>query len=168
MDQIVLVDKNDHVIGQMGKMEGHQTGALHRAFSVLIFNSNGEMLIQKRSKGKYHSGGLWSNACCSHPRPGEKMEDAVSRRLQEELNIQLKPNFSHKFIYKVKFPNNLIEHELDHVYIGTFDGDPVANKEEIEEWKYISTQDLKRDIEENPSNYSHWFKIILSHEMIEV
>ena len=152
----------------MDKMEGHVKGALHRAFSVIIYNSKGEMLIQKRAKEKYHSGGLWSNACCSHPKPGEKIEDAVKRRIREELNIELNPTFSHKFTYRVTFPNNLIEHELDHVYIGTFDGEPTANKNEIEDWKFIGTEELKKDIEKNPSHYSHWFKIILSHEIMEV
>lgn len=168
MDQIILVDADDQEIGQMDKLEGHQKGALHRAFSVLIYNSKGEMLIQQRAKTKYHSGGLWSNACCSHPKPGEAMEDAVQRRLIEELNINLTPRFSHKFIYKVMFPNNLIEHELDHVYIGKFDGEPEANKEEIADWKYISKEELRKDIEQNPDHYSHWFKLILSHEILEV
>jgi isopentenyl-diphosphate delta-isomerase len=95
------------------------------------------------------------------------MEQAVTRRLHEELNISLKPSFSHKFIYKVTFPNDLIEHEYDHVYIGTFDGEPQANKEEIEDWKYISKEELKNDIKKNPDKYSHWFKIILSHEIME-
>lgn len=168
MEQIVLVDTQDQEIGLMDKIEGHRKGALHRAFSVLIYNSKGEMLIQQRAKTKYHSGGLWSNACCSHPRPGETMEEAVSRRLMEELTINLKPSFSHKFIYKVTFPNDLIEHEYDHVYIGTYDGEPIANKEEIADWKYISTEELKKDIKKNPDHYSHWFKIILSQEIREV
>lgn len=168
MEQIILVDTRDNEIGLMEKMEGHRKGVLHRAFSVLIYNSKGEMLIQKRAKGKYHSGGLWSNACCSHPRPGEPMDGAVSRRLMEELNINLKPHFSHKFIYKIKFSNDLIEHEYDHVYVGTYEGEPTINKDEIEDWKYINRDELKRDIEKNPSHYSHWFKLILSHKMVEV
>lgn len=168
MEKLILVDTEDREIGQMEKMEGHRRGALHRAFSVLIYNSKGQMLIQKRATSKYHSGGLWSNACCSHPKPDETMEEAVERRLREELNIKLKPRFSHKFIYKVSFPNNLIEHEYDHVYIGTYDGEPKANKEEIADWKYISIEELKKDIKKNPDQYSHWFKIILSQEIMEV
>ncbi len=168
MEKIILVDTEDREIGQMEKMEGHRRGVLHRAFSVLIFNSKGQMLIQKRAASKYHSGGLWSNACCSHPKPGESMQTAVERRLREELNIEVKPRFSHKFIYKVTFPNDLIEHEFDHVYIGTFDGKPQANAEEIADWKYIDQEDLKKEIEQNPSQYSHWFKLILSHEIMEV
>ena len=110
MDQVILVDTDDNEIGAMEKIEAHRKGELHRAFSVLLFNSSGDMLLQKRAKHKYHSAGLWSNACCSHPMPGENMEDAVSRRLNEELGIQLATSFSHKFIYHVAFPNNLIEH----------------------------------------------------------
>ncbi len=164
MDQVILVDTEDNEIGSMEKIEAHRKGALHRAFSVLLFNSAGDMLLQKRAKNKYHSAGLWSNACCSHPMPGENIKDAVSRRLQEELGIQLTPSFSHKFIYHIEFPNNLTEHELDHVYIGSFDGVPNVNKDEVEDWKFISQKELKGHMAKYPDQYTHWFKLILSDD----
>ena len=151
----------------MEKMEAHKKGALHRAFSVLLYNSKGEMLVQKRAFDKYHSGGLWSNACCSHPRPGETMASAVNRRLKEELGVDLHPDFSFKFIYNIKFPNQLVEHELDHVFIGTFDGEPKINENEIAEFRYVDPAELKIQIEENPDSYSHWFKLILNRAEIE-
>src|SRR5687768_10210348 len=118
MEEVILVDLLDNPIGTMEKMEAHRKGELHRAFSVLVFNSKGEMLLQKRSKKKYHSGGLWTNSCCSHPLPGEKIEVAASRRLKEEMGIDLMPRFSYKFIYRTDLDNALVEHEYDHVLIG--------------------------------------------------
>jgi len=167
MERVVLVNELDQEIGTMEKMEAHKKGALHRAFSVLLYNSKGEMLVQKRALDKYHSGGLWSNACCSHPRPGESMASAVNRRLKEELGVDLHPDFSFKFIYNIKFPNQLVEHELDHVFIGTFDGVPKINKNEIAEFMYIDPVELKNQIEKNPDGFSHWFKLILNRTEIE-
>ena len=124
MEKIILVDEHDNAIGTMEKMEAHRRGVLHRAFSIILFNSNGEILLQKRSKSKYHSGGLWTNTCCSHPLPNESIQDATRRRLKQEMGIDLQPEFAFKFIYKTPLDQNLIEHEYDHVFIGTFDGDP--------------------------------------------
>src|SRR5690349_19964529 len=118
MEQVILVDEHDREIGLMEKMEAHRKGVLHRAFSVVLFNSKGEVLLQKRSKNKYHSAGLWTNACCSHPRPNEPLQVAVKRRLQEEMGIDVDPQYLYKFLYQVELQNNLIEHELDHVFIG--------------------------------------------------
>ena len=123
------------------------------------------MLLQQRAMGKYHSPGLWSNACCSHPLPGEKIEAAGKRRLREELGIDLQPVFSHKFIYKTKLDQNLIEHELDHVLIGTFDGEPRINTAEVEDWKFVSVSWLKKDIAENPDAYTYWFKLIVDQQL---
>jgi isopentenyl-diphosphate Delta-isomerase len=162
MDEVILVNEHDQQIGTMEKLEAHRKGVLHRAFSVMIENSKGEILIQKRAKSKYHSGGLWSNACCSHPKPGEKTEEAVARRIKEELGIELIPSFSYKFIYEVAFPNQLIEHELDHVFVASFDGVPKINEAEVEDWRFVDQQQLLNEIEENPDQYTHWFKTILA------
>jgi isopentenyl-diphosphate delta-isomerase len=163
MEEVILVDKNDNAIGTMEKMEAHRKGALHRAFSVLLFNSNGEILLQKRSATKYHSAGLWTNTCCSHPLPDEKIEDATRRRLKEEMGIDLQPEFVYKFIYKVALEKGLIEHEYDHVFIGTFDGEPAINKNEVEDWKFVTVHWLKHDISQHPDHYTFWFKQILLH-----
>lgn len=166
METVILVDQNDNAIGTMEKMEAHRKGELHRAFSVLVFNSKGEILLQKRAKGKYHSGGLWTNACCSHPMPGEKMEDATRRRLREEMGIDLQPEFSHKFIYKITLDQNLVEHEYDHVFKATFNGAPLINKNEVEDWKFVDMRWLKEDIMLHPENYTYWFRVMLDHPQL--
>lgn len=167
MEQVVLVDEHDVEVGSMEKMEAHQKGLLHRAFSVLIFNSKGEILLQKRSSNKYHSAGLWTNTCCSHPKPGEKMEHAVKRRLKEEMGIDVQPEYAYKFIYKATLENNLTEHELDHVYIAQFDGNPVANPAEVETWKYASISAIQAAVQKNPEAYTYWFQLILKHPELE-
>lgn len=164
---VILVDKDDNQIGTMEKMEAHRKGELHRAFSVLVFNSKGEMLLQKRAKSKYHSGGLWTNACCSHPLPGEKMEVTIQRRVREEMGIDIKPEFSHKFLYKTPLDKNLIEHELDHVFVAKFNDRPKLNAEEAEDWKYVSLSWLREDVARNPDKYTHWFKLILDHPQLK-
>ena len=162
-EEIILVDENDKEVGIGEKLEVHRQGKLHRAFSILIFNSKGEILIQKRPRSKYHSAGLWSNTCCSHPRSNETLKEAVNRRLKEEMGIegvecQLKEIFS--FVYRVDL-GNLTEYELDHVFIGEFDGTPKPDKREVEDWKWISPRELRKDIKENSEKYTYWFKIIL-------
>ncbi|MEM5812433.1 MAG: isopentenyl-diphosphate Delta-isomerase [Candidatus Aenigmatarchaeota archaeon] len=158
MEKIILVDKNDRETGTGEKMEVHRSGKLHRAFSIFIFNSRGQLLLQKRSREKYHSGGLWTNTCCSHPRAGEKLDEAVHRRLKEEMgfDVPLKEIFS--FVYKVKFGNGLYENEYDHVFVGRFDGEPKPNPKEAESWKWVSLQALKNDIEKNPEKYTYWLR----------
>jgi len=168
MENIILVDENDNPIGTMEKMEAHRRGLLHRAFSVILFNSNGEILLQKRSSKKYHSGGLWTNTCCSHPSPDESIKDASRRRLMQEMGIDLQPEFAFRFIYKTDLDNNLIEHELDHVFIGAFDGIPVINREEVDEWKFVNLQSLRIDMERSPESYTEWFKLIISHPELDV
>jgi isopentenyl-diphosphate Delta-isomerase len=163
MEDIILVDEFDNAIGTMEKMEAHRKGALHRAFSVLLFNSNGEVLLQKRSKSKYHSGGLWTNTCCSHPSPHESINDATRRRLIHEMGIDVQPEFAFKFIYRTDLDKNLIEHELDYVFIGTFDGMPVINKDEVSEWKFMNLESIRKDIKQDPESYTSWFKLIVNH-----
>lgn len=163
MEQVILVTADDHAIGTMEKMEAHEKGVLHRAFSVLLYNSKGEMLLQKRAASKYHSAGLWTNSCCSHPLPGESVEVAARRRLRQEMGIDLEPTFAYKFIYKAALDKNLIEHELDYVLIGTFSGEPAINPDEVEAWKYVSVPDLRHDVKNNPEKYTYWFKLILEH-----
>lgn len=160
MDHVILVDEYDRQIGTMEKMEAHRKGALHRAFSVLVFNSKGEMLLQKRAQSKYHSGGLWSNACCSHPRPGETLAEATKRRMLEELGIESQPQYLYKFQYKAQL-GNLIEHELDHVYVCEFDDEPAINLEEVEDWIYINPDVLRTRIKESPEQYTFWLNKIM-------
>lgn len=158
---VILVDDNDNETGTLEKQEAHVSGKLHRAISVFIFNSEKEMLLQRRAHHKYHSGGLWTNACCSHPRPGETTLASARRRLLEEMGIdhkELIPAFSFK--YKAVLDNNLTEHELDHVFIGKTDIQPLINEDEVCEWKYISLADLENDLKKNPEAYTYWFKLI--------
>ena len=163
MEHVILVDTRDNAIGTMEKMEAHRIGALHRAFSIILFDHNGRMLIQKRSKEKYHSSGLWTNTCCSHPLPGEDLAVATRRRLNEEMGIDLEPAFSYSFIYKAPLDKNLVEHELDHVFVGQFNGIPAVNENEVEDWKYVDVNWLKRDIALHPEAYTVWFKLIINH-----
>lgn len=167
METVILVDEQDNPIGTMEKMEAHEKGLLHRAFSILLFNSKGEMLIQKRARSKYHSGGLWTNACCSHPLPDETMEHATRRRLLFEMGIDINSHFAFKFIYRVPLDKNLIEHEVDHVYTATFDGVPDVNPEEVEDWKYVSMDSLREDIEKHPEHYTYWFRLILDQTRLQ-
>jgi isopentenyl-diphosphate delta-isomerase len=159
-EQVILVDTNDTQVGQMAKMEAHEKGLLHRAFSVFIFNKKEELMLQQRAAHKYHSPLLWTNTCCSHQRNGESNIEAGERRLQEEMGFttNLKEVFS--FIYKAPFDNGLTEHEFDHVLIGFFDEDPNINKEEVEDYKWMLLEDVKFEIENNSDKYTAWFKII--------
>jgi len=159
-EQVILVNEEDEQIGLIGKQEAHEKALLHRAFSVFIFNDAKELLLQQRALHKYHSPGLWTNTCCSHQRDGESSLEAGRRRLLEEMgfNSELKETIS--FIYKAPFDNGLTEHEFDHVMVGTFNGIPKINKKEVASWKWMSLENIERDIQENPSEYSAWFKII--------
>lgn len=163
MEKVILVDEQDNAIGTMDKLEAHYKGVLHRAFSILIFNSRGEMLLQKRSVNKYHSGGLWTNSCCSHPTPGEPIAKEASKRLKYEMGIDLQPEFAYKFLYKSQLDNNFTEHELDHVFTGVYDGTPLVNSDEVEDWKSISIQALRADIVRYPYRYTVWFRLIMNH-----
>lgn len=156
---VILVDKEDKPIGEMEKMEAHRKGALHRAFSIFIFNSRGELLLQRRALDKYHSGGLWTNTCCSHPRPNEKTINAAQRRLMEEMGMTCDLSYQFHFLYKAEFENGLIEHELDHVFFGTSDVTPQLNLDEVESYEYKSLSDIKNDLALKPEKYTPWFKI---------
>ncbi len=161
MEHVILVNTEDAQIGTMEKIQAHTTGELHRALSVLVFNSKGEMLLQKRAQGKYHSGGLWTNACCSHPKPNEETADATKRRLKEEMGIDADPVFLYKFIYKTALDNGLTEHEYDHVFTCTSDKPPIIDKTEVEDYKYMDMKSLHEDIVANPQSYTYWFKLII-------
>lgn len=160
-EQVVLVDELDNTTGIMEKMEAHQRGLLHRAFSVLLFNDNDELLLQQRAGNKYHCAGLWTNTCCSHPYPGEDLLLAAKRRLMEEMGIGCELRKVFNFIYRASFDNGLTEHEFDHVLFGRFSGQPVINEKEVLNWKYMPFGDLQKDIAQNPQLYTPWFRIIV-------
>lgn len=160
MEKVILVNELDEAIGEMEKMEAHEKGILHRAFSVFIFNDKNELLLQKRASSKYHSGGLWSNSCCSHPRSGEHVVDAGMRRLSEELGFSVPLTSSFSFIYEARLENDLIEHELDHVLIGRYSNEPLMNPDEVEDWKYMGLNELALDMKQQPELYTIWFQII--------
>jgi isopentenyl-diphosphate delta-isomerase len=157
-DKIILVDENDKEIGTEFKMKAHKEGKLHRAFSIFVFDSQKRLLLQKRASQKYHSGGLWSNTCCSHPRAGESVSVAAPRRLKEEMGFvcDLRKMFS--FIYKAQMDGGLMEYEFDHVLVGNFDGEPKINTQEAEDFQWVSLEFLNRDIKENPDKYTYWLK----------
>ena len=160
---VVLVDQDDQKLGLMEKQQAHVAGLLHRAFSVFVFNSRGELMIQQRAASKYHSPTLWTNTCCSHPRDNETYEQAAHRRLEEEMGFDCELEYKFNFIYKAHLENDLIEHELDHVFIGTFDNEPKLNPDEVMAYRWVELDDLKKDMEKNPQNYTAWFKIIFEH-----
>ena len=161
MERVILVDENDTPLGTMEKMEAHEKGVLHRAFSVFIFNSNGDMLLQQRALSKYHSGGLWTNTCCSHPRENETTVDAAHRRLQEEMGFDCEINKVFDFIYKKQLDKGLTEHELDHVFIGEYEGEVKFNPEEVNAYTYKPVQEVLSDVLQFPKKYTEWFKICL-------
>ncbi len=157
--QVILVDENDNSVGSSEKMEAHIEGVLHRAFSVFIFNKKGEMLLQQRSLNKYHSAGLWTNACCSHPFPDEQTSDAALRRLEEELGFKTTIEKIFDFVYKANFDNGLIEHEFDHVFVGEHNGVVDFNKEEVMDICYKSIPEIYLSLQTNPGKYTAWFHI---------
>jgi len=157
---VILVDEQDNQIGLMPKLEAHQKAVLHRAFSVFIFNDKNELLLQQRAAHKYHSPNLWTNTCCSHQRQGESNIEAGKRRLQEEMGMICDLTEKFHFIYKAPFDNGLTEHELDHVLVGYSSKNPIINKEEVANFKWMSINSIKNDIFENPNHYTEWFKII--------
>jgi isopentenyl-diphosphate delta-isomerase len=158
-EQVILVNEQDEALGAMEKMEAHRKGLMHRAFSVFIFNSKGEMLLQQRAFSKYHSGGLWTNACCSHPHPGEEVNEAATRRLMEEMGFETPLKKIFEFVYKAEFGNGLTEHEFDHVFAGQYDGVIGFNKEEVNDFCFKDLDDIKKSMKTHPQKYTAWFHL---------
>ena len=160
MMDVILVDVNDVAIGKMEKMEAHRKALLHRAFSIFIFNSKGEMLLHKRSEKKYHSASLWTNACCSHPQPGQSTLNAANIRLVEEMGFTTTLTKAFDFVYKTPFDNGLTEHEFDHVYVGTYNSNNIIpNKEEVSDYCYKTIDEIEQSVLSHPQKYTAWFKI---------
>lgn len=162
MEHVVLVNDKDEEIGVMEKLEAHEKGLLHRAFSVFLFNFKGEMLLQQRASSKYHSPDLWTNACCSHPRPSESINNAAVRRLDEEMGMICELKHVFHFIYKAELDQGLTEYELDHVFIGVTDLLPKINKKEVKAYQYFSTEVIQKEIARKPELFTEWFKICFS------
>lgn len=162
-EEIVLVNENDSQIGVEEKLRAHQNGGkLHRAFSIFIFNGRGEMMLQLRSMKKHHFRALWTNTCCSHPLKGERLEDAVHRKLKQEMGFDTELKELLSFTYKAYDPESgLTEHEYDHVFVGVFDGEPDPNPEEADDWKWMGPEELKSDVKAHPEKYTPWFKLVL-------
>ncbi len=161
VEYVVLVTKDDKPLGTMEKMEAHEKGVLHRAFSIFIFNSRNQLLMQKRALDKYHSPGLWTNTVCSHPHSGEEVLAAANRRLQEEMGLQCSMSETFSFVYKADVGDGLKEHEYDHVLTGISDDEPVPNPAEVAEFKYADFDWVLKDVEGHPEEYTEWFKIAL-------
>jgi isopentenyl-diphosphate delta-isomerase len=159
IQEVILVDAEDRELGSMEKMEAHRLGVLHRAFSVFVINDAGQMLLQRRALSKYHSPGLWTNACCSHPSPGENLLDAATRRLQEEMGFQCPLATINSFTYKTHFDNSLTEHEFDHVILGIYNGEVLPDPSEVAEFKWVAIPDLEEDVILNGDQYTFWFHI---------
>lgn len=158
--QVILVDRNDLQTGTATKLEAHKRALLHRAVSVFIVNSKGQWLLQRRALDKYHSNGLWTNTCCTHPFPGEATLDAATRRLGEEMGMQCELTFLFSFIYQGRLDNDLTEHELDHVFLGITDDEPVINRKEVDDWEHVSWDEVSNGVKLNPSGYTYWFRKI--------
>lgn len=159
MEQVILVDENDNPVGLAEKMDAHKKGLLHRAFSVFIFNSKGEMMLQQRALGKYHSGGLWTNACCSHPASGEEITDTIYRRLKEEMGFATAVGKIFHFIYRAEFDNGLTEYEVDHVFAGEYDGLVNFNRDEVMDYCYKDMESIGQSLKDHPEKYTVWFSL---------
>jgi isopentenyl-diphosphate delta-isomerase len=167
-EYVILVDKDDNEVGTMEKLEAHKTGVLHRAVSVFLFNAAGEMLLQQRAAEKYHSPLLWTNTCCSHPRPGETHASAAGRRLLEEMGLVCELHYAFDFYYEADMDNGLIEHELDHIYVGYTRIQPLINKKEANDWRYESISNIRAEIAAHPERFTTWFKLIFEPLMTRI
>lgn len=165
---VILVDENDNPQGTMEKIEAHEKAKLHRAFSVFIYNSDNELMLQQRALTKYHTPGLWTNTCCSHQKLGESNIEAGKRRLQEEMGFSTELQETISFIYKAPFENGLTEHEYDYILVGEFNEEPKPNPEEVHAWKWMKLEDIEVDIKKNPKDYTEWFKIIFEKHKSEM
>lgn len=161
VEEVILVDKSDRALGTMEKTEAHRKGVLHRAFSVFIFNSKKELLLQQRALNKYHSAGLWTNTCCSHPRPGEDTLLAARRRLREEMGLETELTFKTSFVYRTEFENGMTEHEFDHVFTGKSNNDPIINVEEVCAYRWLAADAVKTEIRSQPEKFTSWFRIAM-------
>lgn len=159
-ERVVLVDENDVQVGTLEKQRAHLEGRLHRALSVFVLNARGQMLLQRRAAAKYHSGGLWTNACCSHPRPGEPVDQAARRRLREEMGIDcaLTPLFA--FTYRADVGGGLVEHEYDHVFAARWEGDPVPNADEVDGWRWVPVEEVADEVRRRPEAFTPWFRMV--------
>jgi isopentenyl-diphosphate delta-isomerase len=160
-ETVILVDERDRAVGEMEKLEAHRLGKLHRAISVLVLNGNGELLVQQRAAGKYHCPGIWANTCCSHPRPGEEVLAAAHRRLREEMGFDCPLRFAFAFTYRAAFPNGLVEHEFDHVFLGTYDGPIAPDPAEVAQYAWRSRDEILSQIRAQPASVAPWFVMIL-------
>ena len=158
-EHVILVTPDDVEVGIHGKQNAHTDGLLHRAFSVFVTDSDGRLLLQQRAWTKYHSGGLWSNTCCSHPRPGEDTAAAAQRRLFEEMGFNCPIETAFSFVYRADVGGGLIEHEYDHVFLGRFDGDPAPDPAEVADWRWITPADLRRQLHDRPDRFTYWSRI---------
>ena len=164
VERVILVDELDRETGAMEKLSAHVHGELHRAFSIFVFNASGQLLLQRRAGSKYHSGNLWSNTCCGHPRPGESTPAAARRRLREEMNFDCELRTVFSFLYRAEFANELIEHEYDHVLIGEFDGVPAPDEAEVGAWQWTGLDELRSNLRERPQEYTYWLKAAMNVE----
>lgn len=169
--EVVLVDESDRPIGIAEKQKAHLDGVLHRAFSIFVFNASGQLLLQRRARHKYHSAGLWSNSCCGHPGPGEALEEAARRRLHEEMGFECKLMKAFQFRYRAVMPNGLIEHEVDHVFLGVFNGTPRPNPEEADGWRRSTLADLALQLGHTPEAFTYWlhhsFGLLVDHVRVD-
>lgn len=165
-EQVILVDEKDNVIGFQEKFNAHLKGNLHRAFSVFVFDGAGNLLLQKRARGKYHSGSLWSNTCCGHPRPGEATLAAAHRRLLEEMGFDCELREALCLVYKAEVDNNLLEHEYDHVLVGKFQGEPLPSRDEVEDWRWVPLEQLRNETYQSPEMFTCWLTKIMQHSAI--
>ncbi|MEQ8153681.1 MAG: isopentenyl-diphosphate Delta-isomerase [Clostridiaceae bacterium] len=157
-EYIITINDLDEETGFVEKMEAHHKGVLHRAFSILVFNCHNQLLLQKRSEKKYHSPGLWTNTCCSHPRHGENLQDAIYRRLKEEMGVTCELNEVFSFIYKAELGEDLFEHEYDHVFFGVYDGEVFPDKYEVDDYRWMHISEIEESITNHPEIYTYWFK----------